>query len=41
MRQRLLSTVAACTDPNLFDGLLDDWTDMAEQRAWFLKSTLG
>ena len=26
---------------NATDGLLDDWTDMAEERAWFLKSTLG
>ena len=25
---------------NATDGLLDDWTDMAEERAWFLKSTL-
>jgi starvation-inducible DNA-binding protein len=26
---------------NATDGLLDDWTDMAEQRVWFLKSLLG
>jgi starvation-inducible DNA-binding protein len=26
---------------NATDGLLDDWTDQAEQRAWFLKETLG
>ena len=26
---------------NATDGLIDDWTDMAEERAWFLKSTLG
>lgn len=26
---------------NATDGLLDDWTDMAEERAWFLQSTLG
>lgn len=25
---------------NATDGLLDDWTDMAEQRVWFLKQTL-
>lgn len=25
---------------NATDGLLDDWTDMAEQRVWFLKSLL-
>jgi starvation-inducible DNA-binding protein len=26
---------------NATDGLLDDWTDMAEQRAWFLRSLLA
>jgi starvation-inducible DNA-binding protein len=26
---------------NATDGLLDDWTDMAEQRAWFLRSILA
>lgn len=26
---------------NATDGLLDDWTDQAEQRAWFLAATLG
>jgi starvation-inducible DNA-binding protein len=26
---------------NATDGLLDDWTDQAEQRAWFLESTIG
>lgn len=26
---------------NATDGLLDDWTDMAEERVWFLSSTLG
>lgn len=25
---------------NATDGLIDDWTDMAEQRVWFLTSTL-
>jgi starvation-inducible DNA-binding protein len=25
---------------NATDGLLDDWTDMAEQRVWFLSQTL-
>jgi len=25
---------------NATDGLLDDWTDMAEQRVWFLGQTL-
>ncbi len=26
---------------NATDGLLDDWTDMAEERVWFLSSTLN
>lgn len=26
---------------NATDGLLDDWTDMAEERVWFLDSTLA
>ena len=26
---------------NATDGLLDDWTDMAEERVWFLKSILA
>lgn len=26
---------------NATDGLLDDWTDQAEQRAWFLAATVG
>lgn len=26
---------------NATDGLLDDWTDQAEQRAWFLTATMG
>ncbi len=26
---------------NATDGLLDDWTDMAEERVWFLTSILG
>ena len=26
---------------NATDGLLDDWTDMAEERVWFLNSLLG
>jgi starvation-inducible DNA-binding protein len=28
-------------DDNATDGLLDDWTDQAEQRAWFLAATMG
>ena len=26
---------------NATDGLLDDWTDQAEERVWFLTSLLG
>jgi starvation-inducible DNA-binding protein len=26
---------------NATDGLIDDWTDMAEERVWFLSSFLG
>ncbi len=26
---------------NATDGLLDDWTDQAEQRSWFLAATIG
>lgn len=26
---------------NATDGMLDDWTDQAEQRAWFLAATIG
>ena len=26
---------------NATDGLIDDWTDMAEERVWFLTSILG
>ncbi len=26
---------------NATDGMLDDWTDEAEQRAWFLAATIG
>ena len=26
---------------NATDGWLDDWTDQAEQRAWFLAATMG
>ncbi|MBK7161617.1 MAG: DNA starvation/stationary phase protection protein [Sphingomonadales bacterium] len=26
---------------NATDGMLDDWTDQAEQRAWFLTQTVG
>lgn len=40
-RLKGLKKHAEATDDNATDGLLDDWTDMAEERVWFLSSTLG
>lgn len=34
-------TLADDAGDNATDGLLDDWTDQAEQRAWFLAATMG
>lgn len=41
--QRLkgMKDLAEQAGDNATDGLLDDWTDMAEQRAWFLRSLLA
>ncbi len=36
-----LKQLAEEAGDNATDGLLDDWTDEAEQRAWFLTETLG
>lgn len=36
-----LKDLADKAGDNATDGLLDGWTDMAEQRVWFLKSTLA
>lgn len=36
-----MKDVADQAGDNATDGLLDDWTDMAEQRVWFLSSVLG
>jgi starvation-inducible DNA-binding protein len=36
-----LKQLAADVGDNATDGLLDDWTDQAEQRVWFLSETLG
>lgn len=44
---RLVETLKALKDvadkagDNATDGLIDDWTDMAEERVWFLSSHLG
>ncbi len=40
--ERIRTTKKAAEDAgdNATDGLTDDWTDMAEERAWFLNSLL-
>jgi starvation-inducible DNA-binding protein len=38
---KALKELAEKAGDNATDGLLDDWTDMAEQRAWFLRATLA
>lgn len=40
-RLKGLKDLAEEAGDNATDGLLDDWTDMAEQRVWFLTSILG
>jgi starvation-inducible DNA-binding protein len=40
-RLKGMKPLAEQAGDNATDGLLDDWTDMAEQRVWFLKSILG
>ena len=40
-RLKSLKDAADKAGDNATDGLLDDWTDMAEQRAWFLRATLA
>ncbi len=40
-RLKELKKYAEQAGDNATDGLLDDWTDMAEERVWFLSSTLG
>tara|TARA_A100001391_G_scaffold83275_1_gene54480 strand:+ start:21372 stop:21833 length:462 start_codon:yes stop_codon:yes gene_type:complete len=38
---KALKDAADKAGDNATDGLIDDWTDMAEQRLWFLKASLG
>ena len=38
---KALKEAAEKAGDNATDGLIDDWTDMAEERVWFLKSFLG
>jgi starvation-inducible DNA-binding protein len=40
-RLKGMKDLAEQAGDNATDGLLDDWTDMAEQRAWFLRSLLA
>ncbi|RDC60718.1 DNA protection during starvation protein [Alteripontixanthobacter maritimus] len=39
-RLKGLKDLAEKAGDNATDGMLDEWTDMAEQRVWFLDSTL-
>ena len=39
-RLKAMKELADSAGDNATDGLLDDWTDMAEERVWFLKQTL-
>lgn len=39
-RLKSMKSLADDAGDNATDGLLDDWTDMAEERVWFLNSTL-
>lgn len=36
-----LKEIAGDAGDNATDGLIDDWTDQAEERVWFLSSILG
>ena len=38
---KAMKAVADHAGDNATDGLLDDWTDAAEQRVWFLSAVLG
>ena len=40
-RLKAMKDTAEAAGDNATDGLLDDWTDMAEERVWFLNSLLG
>ncbi|WFL76209.1 DNA starvation/stationary phase protection protein [Altererythrobacter arenosus] len=39
-RLKDMKPLAEQANDNATDGLLDDWTDMAEERVWFLTQTL-
>lgn len=40
-RLKRMKELAEEAGDNATDGLIDDWTDMAEERVWFLSSFLG
>ncbi len=40
-RLKSMKETAETAGDNATDGLIDDWTDMAEERVWFLNSLLG
>ncbi|MEE4538238.1 MAG: DNA starvation/stationary phase protection protein [Erythrobacter sp.] len=40
-RLKRMKPLAEDAGDNATDGLIDDWTDMAEERTWFLNSFLG
>lgn len=40
-RLKAMKETAEKAGDNATDGLIDDWTDMAEERVWFLSSLLG
>lgn len=40
-RLKAIKALASTVGDNATEGLIDGWTDMAEQRVWFLSSTLA
>ena len=40
-RLKAMKETAEAAGDNATDGLIDDWTDAAEERVWFLTSVLG
>lgn len=40
-RLKAMKDLAEQAEDNATDSLIDDWTDMAEKRVWFLRSILG
>lgn len=40
-RLKAMKATAEAAGDNATDGMLDDWTDAAEERVWFLNSILG